>query len=162
MHYICSEFVRNRRLTRQNIILLILAGLLSSCFDDGDCITTTTDVLHINFKKYTTSEVDTVEIIGITITGTDSVFYPAVDASSITLPLDPNASSLTINFDFELVDRELILDYNTTPRLISPDCGVELSFTNISVDENNYDFDSVAVRFTFLDEQITPNIVIYQ
>jgi len=142
------------------IILLILIGLLSSCFDDADCISTTTDVLSISFRKYETNEVDTVEIVGITLAGADSVFNPKDTTTFIILPLDPNVSSISMSFSFETVQHELQLDYTTTPRLISPDCGVELLYDNLTI--NNYDFDSVAVKTRSLNEEIIPHLVIYQ
>ena len=83
---------------RQTIILIAVIALLSSCFDDGDCISTTTDVLSISFKKYISNEIDTVEINEITMIGTDSVFYPLVAATGITLPLDPNVNSFILFF----------------------------------------------------------------
>lgn len=140
---------------------MLLVSLMTGCFEDGDCTTTTTDLLKIDFRKYESNEVDTVEIIGITMVGTDSVFYPLAAATSITLPLDPNVTSLTMNFDFELVTHELVLDYAAVPKLISPDCGVEVTFMNVIADETKNDFDSVAVRSSTLDEEITTNIVIY-
>ena len=146
---------------KYKIILLLLASLLTGCFEDGDCTTTSTDILHIAFRKYESFEVDTVEIIGITIEGTDSLFYPFAAATAITLPLDPNVTSLMINFDFELDTNQLTLDYAPVPRLISPDCGIEMTFMHINADETKHDFDSVAVRASTLDEIITTNIVIY-
>lgn len=140
---------------------MLLASLLTGCFDDGDCTTTTTDLLLIDFRKYESNEVDTVEIKGITIEGIDSIFHVNDTTTSITLPLDPNVTSLTVNFSFELVAHELILDYEAVPKLISPECGVEVTFTNIIADETKNDFDSVAVRSSTLDEEITTNIVIY-
>ncbi len=160
MHYICSYQARKRELTRQNIILLILVGLLSSCFDDGDCTTTKTDVILVNFKKLETKKDTIINIQSITLTGSDSVFNVMDTTSSIALPLDPNVTSLKINFVIDTDQHELSVEYMTTPRLISPDCGVELSFTDIVV--NNHDFDSVAVLSSFLDQQTSPNIVIYQ
>lgn len=147
-------------MTRNKIILLLLAGLLTSCFDDGDCRSTKTDLVYIDFRTSATDEVDTVEIKGVTIAQLDSVFYEKDTTTSITLPLDPNVNSLVLTFEFETANHELTLDYITTPQLITVDCGVELSYSGISVAQQ--DFDSVVVRSSILDEQITSNIVIYQ
>ncbi len=147
-------------MTKQNIILLILAVLLSSCFDDGDCTTTKTSLILINFKKLETKKDTIVNIQSIVLTGSDSTFNVQDTTSSIVLPLDPDVVSLKINFVIDTDQHELSLEYMTTPRLISPDCGVELNFTDIIV--NSHDFDSVAVVSTLLDQQITSNIVIYQ
>jgi len=147
-------------LTRYKIILLLLAGFLTSCFDDGDCRSTKTDYVHIDFRTIDTNQVDTVEIIGITIGQLDSVFYEKDTTSSIILPLDPNVNSMVLSFEFETEPHEMTLDYITTPQLITVDCGVELSYSGIST--ALHDFDSVVIRSSILDEQITSNIVIYQ
>jgi len=147
-------------LTRYKIILLLLAGFLTSCFDDGDCRSTKTDFVHIDFRTIDTNQVDTVEIIGITIGQLDSVFYEKDTTSSIILPLDPNVNSMVLSFEFETESHEMTLDYITTPQLITVDCGVELSYSGIST--SLHDFDSVVIRSSILDEQITSNIVIYQ
>ena len=147
---------------RYTIILLLLTGVLTGCFDDGDCITSSTNLLRVDFREFETNIVDTVNIQGIKLAGSDSVFHQNILTPSIVLPLDPNVTSLKINFTFETVEREMILNYSTVPRLISPDCGVELNFVSIIANEKNYNFDSVAVVATSLDEQITSNIVIYQ
>jgi hypothetical protein len=137
---------------------------LTGCFDDGDCTTTTTDLVQIGFRNYESLEAEAVAINSITLTGTDAVFYATQEEAldAIALPLDPSATSVTINFDLALETHELTIDYHAVPRLISPDCGVEVTFKNISTDDEKHDFDSVAVRSSTLDEVITTNIVIYQ
>lgn len=143
------------------IILLLLIGLLSGCFDDGDCTSTKTDLLQISFKDFDTKKDSLVNIQSIVLTGSDEVFNVKDTTRSIALPLNPNTSSMTINFTIDIDEHELILDYTVVPRLISPDCGVETSFLNVTVDDDKYSFDSVAVANSQLDEEIIQNIVIY-
>lgn len=138
---------------------------MSSCFDDGNCTTDSTDLVHVSFRKFATQELDTVEIKNIQIAGLDSLFYENDTTTTITLPFSPSVESMTINLSFETSDKTLNLDYNVVPRLISADCGTELSYTNIEI--ATHDFDSAAVRQATLDKQILTeatltNIVIYQ
>lgn len=161
MHYICSDYEINRRLTRRITILLLFVGLLSSCFDDGDCQSTKTDLLLIDFKSFNTKADSTVTIQSIILqTYQDSLFHKGESISSAILPLDPNVDTLQVIFNYADTSLNMVLSYTTTPRLITPDCGVELGFGNIEVVE--HDFDSVVVKSGTLDQQITSNIVIYQ
>ncbi len=146
-------------MNKQTTILLLLIGLLSSCFDDGDCESTKTDLLLIDFKSFDTKSDSTVTVQSIVLANSDSLFHNETSISSATLPLDPNVDTLRISFNYPDTTLQILLSYTTTPRLITPDCGVELGFGNIAIDEHG--FDSVAVKSSTLDEQITSNIVIY-
>ena len=146
-------------LTKHRIILLLFIVSLSGCFDNGDCYSTKTDLLSISFRNFLTNELEAVKIQEIALVGSDIAFYEQEVITSAMLPLNPNTTSLKINFTFEATTHELLVGYTTTPQLISPDCSIELRFTNIHI--HTHDFDSVAVLAATLDETTVPNIVLY-
>ena len=141
------------------VAVLFLIGL-TSCLDDPDCITSTTDFVNIRFYQKENRETDTLAINSVTIPGVDSVLLsdPAF-RGTLRVPLDPLSDSAIINFDTELGQDTLVLVYQTSTRLVSEDCGLEILFSDVNYSRN--DFDSIAIVNNILIEEINEDIRIF-
>ncbi|MBL6444958.1 hypothetical protein JMN32_01465 [Fulvivirga sp. 29W222] len=141
------------------ILILSAAISLTSCLDDPDCNSKTTNFVNIKFYNSDNNEPDTLNINKVTTQGTDSVLFSEVEASYIKLPLRPDTVQTTFVFDSELGIDTLILKYNTNTRLVSEDCGIEMVFSDL--DYVRSDFGSIKIVNKILVEQVTEDVKIF-
>ena len=127
------------------ILAFCLAGFLAgSCYEDPDCIDLRSDYVGFTFKKLFDKQVDTVAVVGITTSGTDSVFYQFTNvAGPIRLPLNVAASSQSFAFDLAGGPHALEVGYEAKPQFESVTCGPRFVLTHLNVPSHS--FDSVRV-----------------
>lgn len=99
----------------------------------------------------------------VTANGNDSVFYhpDTVVRSLLTLPVDPKSELTsfrlemldsiaydTLSFDPIIIDTTyyvnpdphiITISYRNSQRIVSEDCGVEITYTNLNIDETTFD-----------------------
>lgn len=131
------------RIFAQIIALFISGVLVSSCFEDPDCINLRNHLVGIRFKKLFDGKLDTLGAFGITVSNSDSVFSPLKNISELYLPLDVNATQQTIDFNLLKGDFTLVIDYQSQPQFESVDCGPRFILSDLGVSLHN--FDSVRV-----------------
>lgn len=140
-------------------LALLNGSLLFSCANE-DCISIFNNHLLVGFVNADTletgeivfNEIDTV-FYSVTAAGNDSIFYEAdtLIRSILTLPVDP-ASELT-SFRLDMLDsitydslnnptyyvnpnpHFITVSYDLRQRIISEDCGVEIGYTNLLVED---------------------------
>jgi len=139
-------------LTLKRAIFLILTVLLASCFDEGNCLVSASNVLKIDFKQKTNHSLDdTVRIKSIqfsnyiAVATTDSIIY------GLLLPLSSDSSAVTIRVirrvfvsnAFVNDTLSLKLGFSTYSKVVTTTCGAytyfhQLNIKNISLDKTSY------------------------
>jgi hypothetical protein len=141
---------------------LFIMSALVSCQTEN-CLSTFNNYLLVGFVKTDTLEDGTVAyaeadtmFYSVTAVGNDSVFYdPGDEGSSFVLPVNP-AENFT-SFRFEILDsiaydsldnreiyyvnptpRVLTVGYRRSERIITEDCGIEISFTQLQINESDF------------------------
>lgn len=143
-----------------HIIFVIFSLLiLSSCLDEADCVTTTTDFVNVRFYERENNLTDTLFLTSLTALGSDSVLYNQDTVTSVRLPLDPQANSARYVFQSQYGRDTLVLTYSLGTRLISEDCGVEILYSQL--DYLSHSFDSVNVANRVPVEDINEDIKVY-
>ena len=143
---------------------LFFALLAVSCLDEPDCYNLNNNVIGISFRKLADNKADTVAMVGVTIDGTDSVFYPFRLVTGVELPLNFYASESEISF--QRLDREaaitdrLLLAYRSQIQFVSEDCGERFLISNLEVLES--DFDSIQVVNASPGKTTSTNLVVYR
>lgn len=154
--YICALQMKKIPL---GLVFIFFVGLVS-CLDDPDCVTSTTDFANLKFYKTEDGEQDIVDIESVRIVGSDSVLLSDTTLSGrVLVPVDPLGNSITISFDTEFGLDTLVLTYQTSTRLVSEDCGIEILFTDLNYSRN--DFDSISIVNNILIEEIDEDIRIF-
>lgn len=143
---------------------LFFALLAVSCLDEPDCYNLNNNVIGISFRKLADNKADTVAMVGVTIDGTDSVFYPFRLVTGVELPLNFYASESEISFqrlnrDAAITDR-LLLAYRSQIQFVSEDCGERFLISNLEVLES--DFDSIQVVNASPGNTTSTNLVVYR
>lgn len=148
--------------------LMILILPLLSCGTDPDCITSGSSLVRVNFLKADNENADSLFFNAVfTSANEDSLIAGKDTLSTLQLPLNP-ASDVTefilenraLN-DSILVFDTIRLSYDRLQRIISPECGVELSFINLNIQKST--FDSLAlVNGELIRNNNNANIEIYR
>lgn len=141
-------------------IVMLGGNLFFSCQNE-DCTSIYNNYLLVSFKNANTQDpVDTI-FYSVTAEGNDSVFYDSTDVvSELTLPVNPAEGFTT--FNLQMIDSirydtlsldPIIIDtifyvnptphiitvsYNRSERIISEDCGVEIGYTNLYLEEISF------------------------
>ena len=136
------------------VILLVL----SACLDEPDCIVTATNLVKISLRKINVDSANTVAFSKITVTGTDTLFYKNKKASSLSLPVNPGTTKITIKFYYGASIDSLTLGYSLRRVIISPDCGAFVYFENLGVLSTS--FTSIKVNNSQLSTSATNNLEI--
>ena len=148
------------KILAQIVVVLITTGFLGSCYEDPDCISLRNDILGISFKTKSTNEEYTAEIVGITVSNTDSVFNAAASTKQIYLPLDVNSGQQTINIDLAIGSFSMTVTYLSQPQFESVDCGPRFALSDLKVVEHTFDSAYVSGAIPLSGTSGT-NIVVY-
>lgn len=143
------------------LISLLLFLAMSACEDEVSCVSDSTNIMGIRFYKIdtvSTQNADTVRILSLR-TQEGKVLYADTLVTNLTLPLNPSADQVSFVLEQDSTTDTLQLLYQREQRLISPECGVEQRFFNLSTGKQT--FDSVRVREDELEKFNAPHITIY-
>lgn len=142
-----------------------MTGLASSCLESVECVKSGDTALIISFKKLLDGKADTVVLLNVAATGSDSVFYKTEPdglntlIGSATLSVNPYANETEFTFVFESEQKTLKVGYRNEVRFISEECGSDRVQVDLTILETQ--FDSVRVVSSVLTNERHPNIEIY-
>lgn len=140
---------------RSSTISLIatVAVACLSCFTQPDCIVTASMEIKIDFKQIKLNRqtnartvVDTlVSFQSISISDIDTIYRKNVISSSLTLPINPNKTSVTYTFvrvgkqpTSPKVTETITFTYSHETRIISAQCGAFVYFLNLEITDSSY------------------------
>jgi len=135
------------------LIALIFFGF-SACEEETNCSTSSTNVATLEFTKLISNEGsnsgrDIADNI-LVFRDESNVRLGGDNTNSIGLPLDPASNSTTLYVERKTENSTavdtIVLNYRREQTLISPECGPDQRFMDISVDTALTTFDSVLVR----------------
>lgn len=88
---------------------------------------------------------DTVGVLGITVSGTDSIFYEFINVGGpVQIPLDVSGSQQSLAFNLLSGSYSMILGYQSKTQFESVDCGPRFILSDLNILQNNFD----SVRLT--------------
>lgn len=152
----------------KKVVWFLFFGLLAvSCLDDPDCYNLNSNVIGISFKKIADGKADSIYLYGISIEGTDSIFYGNPSGSIVTdvqLPLNILQDQSPITFlrfgNAGPFTNSLLLGYDTKAQFVSEDCGERFIVSNLHVLSS--DFDSTRLVNASPTQNPSTNIIIYR
>lgn len=142
----------------KSIPFLLLLILVTSCFNDSDCLITATTEVKIRFKNANGTD-RTVDFSSITVSGLSNPFYVDTPASLISLPVNPTSNQVTFTFYHDEVSETLVVTYENEIRVVSKSCGAYQFQKNVSVSES--DFSQVSVINSRLLTDVSVNLEAY-
>ena len=148
-------------------IVIVSGNLFFSCQNEN-CVSVFNNYLLVGFINADTLETGEIEFhendtifYSVTAIGNDSVFYDKNDiVSTLTLPVNPALGLTTfklemidsirydtLSFDPIVIDttyyinptpHTITVSYDRRQRIISEECGVEIAYTNLKVEEISF------------------------
>ncbi len=143
------------------IKLLLFLGLgltLSSCFEEGNCLESGSNILKIKFIDATDGSDLTLDIQAITMDGSEVLYYEGVSTNAVDLPMNPGADSTTVHFIFSTDNQVATFEYEAYPQIIALDCGIDYDFQKL--DTSSTSFDNLKIVNTILNQSTTTNVEI--
>lgn len=127
---------------------LLGLGLMGSCQEEESCVSFATNVISAGFYSFDEKGAAVpveLNFERVGARGTDSLFFVGgtVGVNQMLLALNPASDTTTFLFRSGLGADSLQLTYQRTFRMISPECGMEVRYTNMAV--GRHTFDSVGV-----------------
>ena len=128
--------------------LPLISLMLSACLDENvSCVTTAYDTVRVSFFKLDQEQPRTDTLYFESIIASNGFFLDVQDTalSRISLPLNPSGDEVTFFVNWRedssatLQTDTLVLAYDREQRLISPECGVEQRFVNLTSMGNAFD-----------------------
>lgn len=130
---------------------LLSLGLMWACQEDESCVSFATNIYDVGF--FTFDEEGGVVPVELNFDrvgslGTDSLFFIRTEegTSQIPLALNPASDTTTFLFRYGLGTDTLQLTYQRLFRMISPECGMELRYTQVAVSRHTFDSVSILKR----------------
>jgi len=132
--------------------IIVICVVLGSCLNDGNCIITATNTMHIQFKTHRDHKTDTtIDIKAIYISGTapDSAsgLAPTTALKEILLPIDIHRDTTTFIFQYsDGTSNTLQVNYSGQTKIIAKDCGAFTYYQNLRVLYPTTDFKESQIK----------------
>jgi hypothetical protein len=153
-------YLRFKNPTVKQVSLIFLLLLLGSCFNEGDCLITSTNLVKIDLLSKVDGSSRLTTFLQVRTDSLEFVAHGDTTVVSLQLPLNPD--KLEESFTFLTSDSltfHLDLKYNTFTRIISSDCGAFLYYDGLSIKET--DFNNTKVITTQLLTSVGTNLEVY-
>lgn len=131
---------------------------MASCYDKGDCILTSSNLVRIDFYgSAATTTAKNILFDSAIVLPTGYLFKDSASISvpSITLPVDPTLSQTTFVIYYDKKIDTLVFSYTTQTKVLSPDCGSYGYQKDLSIVYSTLPADSAVV----VDPQLRLNFV---
>ena len=130
-------YLRTKNSRLRAFFFVAICVLMTSCFDEGDCIFTSSNFVRIDIydaKAHTTAKqivIDSVLIPG-------KVLFAGDTTSTLILPIDPNVSETEFIFFLPGRTDTLSFSYTTQSKVLSPDCGTFSYQNDLTITKNSF------------------------
>lgn len=109
--------------------LLMTSLLLWGCFDRGECLNQTSNLVSVRFYNKSDNTELNLNLDSVGISGLSDVRYKASLLSAISIPLDPALAEALVTLYTPDGDILLQFPYTTQATLLDPDCEAATLFT---------------------------------
>ena len=142
-----------------HIFLITLVSGLAACGDDPTCVDRDSSIIKIDFLGDDGLAKD-ISILSISAPGNNDGFPELRDTTlnKLQLPLNPAAKTSTFIIEHENGSDTIGFKYNVVAQLISPECGLDATFSNL--DTTLVTFPQAIIISDIINVQIPTNIEI--
>jgi hypothetical protein len=141
------------------LLIISAIALVLSCGDIPTCVDTETSLVKLSFVDVD-GEAKSITLTSLKAIDNEDGFPEYADSifSSINLPLNPGSYTSTFILEQAGVIDTLGLTYDVVAKLISPECGLDASFSKLDTTFTTYD--KLNILQTAIHEDVTVNIEI--
>jgi hypothetical protein len=142
------------------IFLLPVLGLLSSCFDQGDCLITNSNLVQISLKDFTTKASAQILFDSVYVPG-DTLVYTAATTSSLVLPVDQSKTETMYVLKQATRRDTIVFTYSNQTLILSPDCGAFVYQRDLWYGRSTLPAEQIRIVNGQLARSVTSNVELY-
>ncbi len=150
--------LKNRILRLLTLICCLF--IVSSCFEEGDCLITNSTLVKVSLKDLDTKKDTTLTFLSIT-TLEGKEIYGEKALSKLELPVNPGETETSFVFVQGAKKDTLTIHYTNETVVLSPDCGAYEFQKDLKAIKNTLGADSIKWINNQLFKSITVNAEIY-
>jgi len=145
-----------------SVFLVVHSFLILSCEEVKDCTPQTNDFIKVAFRDTVSNDLIPLAFDSIYELNSGTLLFDFKDTLSIfEIPLNPELANSSFLFSEQGIVNTLDVSYRNAASIISVECGVELIFAELNIDQTT--FDSVRIIETeFFSELTENNVEIYR
>ena len=155
-------YLRTKNSIVRALVAIILMLVVSSCFDEGECLITNTNIVKVSLRLRETGQLVRVKFDSVSIQYTDSVYYIGQEAQGLGLPVNPGVTEMTYVLAYGGLNDTVSLAYTNQSNVLAPHCGAFPFQKNLVVVRyTTFGLDSVGVTNQNLLKDVAENVRIY-
>lgn len=144
-------YLRTKNSRLRAFLFVGICVLMASCYDQGDCILTSSNLVRIDFyDSKATANAKNITYDSALVLPTNYLFFydstraPA-SVSAILLPVDPTESETTFIMFYDKKVDTLVFSYTTQSKVLAPDCGTFSYQNDLTIVKSTFPKDSAVV-----------------
>ena len=132
-------------------VIMVICVLFGSCLNDGNCLITATNNMHLQFKKLSNSKDSIIVLDTVYISGTDTFLVVNASVTEVLLPVDihseittfvlKRANSSKTSFGTDTLQ----VGYTGQSKVIAKDCGAFTYYQNLEMIKTNLEDSQIKV-----------------
>ena len=141
------------------VFIILTMAVIVSCGDTPTCLDTETSLVKVNFVDVD-GKAKNITLTSLKAVNNEDGFPEYADSTlnNLNLPLNPGSYTTTFILAQAGVTDTLGLTYDVVAKLISPECGLDVSFDKLKIDYTTYN--SINILQTAIHEDVIVNIEI--
>lgn len=104
------------------ILFFLLALMMFSCFEQGDCSDVSSNVMRWNFYSFSNKKSKKILVDSIIMVGWDTVMYRNDSLTTVLLPLDPATDTMTYYLYYQSMQDTIGISYEKKTFALAPGC----------------------------------------
>lgn len=137
------------------LLFAFLAIVSSSCFDQGDCLITATNLMQVKLLNKTDRKPYPIKFTSVTVSGSNSILYKDKEATTLLLPVNPGQSSTTFTLNYGTTASTITVSYSQEIRVIAVDCGAFTYYKELQITNADFAQDSIQLVNTALFHDVS-------
>ena len=153
-------YLRTKNSLLRAFFFIGVCFVLASCFDSGDCLFTSTNVVKVDLKDFTAPRTTKTVIFSSIHIPDVGVIYEKDTLTSAYLLVDPRATETKFVFQYNQRTDTLVLGYTNQTVVLSTDCGSFNYQNNLEIKYNTFGDERVILKNQRLLTSVAVNVEI--
>jgi hypothetical protein len=150
---------KNSELRLAGLIFLMIVA--SSCFDEGDCLVTNSNLIRVSLLNFSDKKPAKILFTSVSIQGETLLYPPNTELTTLVLPVDPGRTEMEYVLEYQGKSDTIRFSYDNFSFVLSPTCGAFPYQQNLVVAETTFGEDKVVITDKSLLRNVAENVRLY-
>jgi Family of unknown function (DUF6452) len=132
------------------LLFVFLAVLSFGCFDKGDCLVTSTNLMQVKLLMKADRKENKIKFSSVTVSGSTSVLYKDIETAVLLLPVNPGESSTTFTLNYGSTVSTITVSYSQETKVVAVDCGAFTYYKDLQITNTTFAEDTIKLFSTLL------------